>query len=114
MNSRKHRQSDRNVQQSARTMVGSDVSPHDRLMIALHSSDGVDETGMLRCAAEKMAETPAGIRRGPFSLVRFESKSPRMAAVYRNFQDNPCRFIRASDCVVASSPALTLLRRIPC
>ena len=84
-------------------MVGSDVSPHDRLMIALHSSDGVDETGMLRCAAEKMAETPAGIRRGPFSLVRFESKSPRIAAVYRNFQDNPCRFIRASDCVVVQA-----------
>ena len=49
-----------------RTMVGSDVSPHDRLMIALHSSDGVDETGMLRCAAEKMAETSAGIRGGRF------------------------------------------------
>jgi hypothetical protein len=103
MNSRKHRQSDRNVQQRAITTVGSTLSPHDRLMIALHSSDGVDETGMLRCAAEKMPETPAGIRGGPFSLVRFESKSPRIAAVYRNFQDNPCRFIRASDCVVVQA-----------
>jgi hypothetical protein len=101
MNFRKHRQSDRNVRQSARTTVSSALSPHDRFTIALHSSDGVDETGMLRCAAEKMAETPAGIRGGPFSLVRFESKSPRIAAVYRNFQDNPGRFICGSDCMVA-------------
>ena len=36
-----------------------------RFMIALHSSDGVDETGMLRCSAEKMAETSAGISGGP-------------------------------------------------
>jgi hypothetical protein len=37
----------------------SQLSPHDRFVIALHSSEVVIETGLLGCLTEKMAATLA-------------------------------------------------------
>src|SRR5580658_910879 len=72
-----------------------------RFMIAFHSPDGVYQTGLLRCLAEKNAETPATARSGALSLVRFESKRRGIAPISRDFQSNPGRFLCTSDCVVA-------------
>ncbi len=51
------------------------LSPHDRFVIAFHSLEGVTETGLVKCPAEKVEETPTGTIREALSLVRFESKT---------------------------------------
>ena len=44
------------------------VSPHHRFVIALHSPDGVTETGLCVCRPEKNARKPGcGVRRDTFS-----------------------------------------------
>jgi hypothetical protein len=67
----------------------------------MHSPGGTVETGLRVCPPEKEAESWPEELRARLSLVRFESKNCGIAAISRDFQSNPSRFLCTSDLLVA-------------
>jgi hypothetical protein len=70
-------------------------------VIALRSPAGVVETKVRVCPPEKKAPRPASRVENRFSLVRFEGKNCRIAAIFRDFQSDLDGFLCTSDLLVA-------------
>src|SRR5450759_4814804 len=70
------------------------LSLYHRFVIALHSPDGVFETGLLGDALRRkwLQSLPAALSR-TLSPVRVESKSCGIAPISCNFQSNPGGFL---------------------
>jgi len=92
------RNSNRGIPESRRKVKA--LSLHHRFVIALHSPAGVVETGERVCPPEKKAPRPASGVENRFSLVRFEGKNRRIAAIFRDFQSDLQGFLRTSDLLV--------------
>jgi hypothetical protein len=63
-------------------------SPNDCFVIALHSPDGADETGLCVCPPEKTPQTWFPEFRGTLSPVRFRRENRRITAFSSDFQRN--------------------------
>jgi hypothetical protein len=64
------------------------LSPHHRFVIALHSPDGVAETGLCVWPPEKSARKLARGLDGTLSPVRFEGKTCGIAAIFTDSCSN--------------------------
>jgi hypothetical protein len=60
-------------------------------LIALHSPDGVIETGLLQCPPEKQPQSSYVAPRRTLSLVRFQSNSSRNCADFLHFSEKSMR-----------------------
>jgi hypothetical protein len=74
------------------------LSPNHRLVIALHSPDGMIETGLRDCPPERNPPKLACQGwRGRLSPVRFRVENRRNAAFSRNFQGNKVGILCVPD-----------------
>jgi len=68
------------------------LSPHHRFVIALHSPDGVAETGLCVCRPEKNAENLAAGFDETLSPGQFEGKTYGIAAIFSDSSEMPLDF----------------------
>jgi hypothetical protein len=76
-------------------------SPYHRFVIALHSPDGVVETGLFISPSEKKPAKRSDGDAQTLSPVQFERNNSEIAPISGKFQSNPGGFLCISNCLVA-------------
>jgi hypothetical protein len=77
------------------------LSPNHRFVIALHSPDGVVETGLRLCPPEKKGLKAGEEATARFSPARFEGNNREIAPIFHKFLSNLGGFLCTSDWLVA-------------
>jgi hypothetical protein len=91
----------RQHQQSSERAKVKSLSPHHRFVIALHSPDGVVETGLLISPPEKKPAKRSDDVGRTFSPVRVEGNNAEIGPVFRKFLSNLEGFLCTLDLLVA-------------